>query len=187
MPPPSQHLQITAPSPWVRRFSALVPANAAVLDVACGGGRHSRHFLAAGHKVTAMDKDTSFVADLEGQVEIVTADLEDGTPWPLGVRTFDAVVVTNYLYRPLFPALIASLSPGGVLIYETFALGNEQFGRPRNPDHLLHPGELLDAVGPHLTVVAYETGVEDRGALPRVVGRICAVRSNTPVPIPPAT
>lgn len=186
MPPPSVHLQITAPSRWVARFSALIPTDGRVLDVACGGGRHSRMLLDSGRRVTCIDKDTAYVADLQDRAEVLTADLEDGSRWPLGERVFDAVIVTNYLYRPLFPALLASVAPGGLLLYETFALGNEQFGRPRNPDHLLRPGELLEVVGPHLQVVAYEAGEEDRGTCPRVIERICAVRSDTPVMLPAA-
>lgn len=165
-------------SPWVSRFAPLVRPGGGVLDVACGGGRHCRLFLARGHAVTGIDKDIAFTR-ADG-AELVAADLEDGSPWPLPGRRFDAVVVTNYLWRPLFPALLASLAEGGVLIYETFAAGNEAFGRPRNPDFLLARGELLErAAG--LTIVAYEDGVvEDRA----VIQRICAVNGPGPLPLP---
>ncbi len=181
MPPPSVHLQVDNPSAWVRRFAALLPAGARVLDVACGGGRHARWLLDQGVRVTAVDRDTSYVVDLATRAEIVTADLEDGGPWPFAGRRFDGVVVTNYLHRPLFPRLLAALEDGGVLIYETFALGNESFGRPRNPDHLLRDGELLDAFAGSLQVVAYEHGVAVRCGEPKVIERIACVKTDQPV------
>lgn len=150
------------PSPWIRRFAWLVPAGGRVLDLACGGGRHARYFLDLGHPVLALDRDLGGVADLGGRdgVELCQADLEDGGPFPLAGERFAGVVVTNYLYRPLLPALIGAVAPGGALLYETFALGNERFGRPSNPDYLLRPHELLDAVAGALRVVAYEDLVE---------------------------
>ena len=163
-----------APSPWVQRWSALVPAGAAVLDVACGSGRHTRWFAARGARVTALDRDAAALDALRDvAAEIVAADIEAG-PWPLAGRRFDAVVVTNYLWRALLPTLVASVAAGGVLIYETFARGNEAFGKPSNPDFLLAPGELLDAVRGALRVVAYEDGLLD--APPRCVQRIAALR-----------
>ena len=120
------------PSPWIVQWAGLVAADATVLDVAAGGGRHTRFFADRGHKVTAIDRDVSALA-AQPNVEIVQADLEDGSPWPLPGRTFGAVVVTNYLHRPLFPALLDALAPGGVLLYETFMEGNERFGRPSQP------------------------------------------------------
>ena len=184
MPPPEIHLQLTSPSPWVKRFAALVPEGGRVLDVACGGGRHTRFFLDRGCLVTAVDQDTDYVADLCSHIgiEIVTADLENGSPWPFAGRRFDAVVVANYLYRPLFPALIDAVALGGALIYETFAAGNERYARPRNPDHLLRPGELLAAAGAGLQVIAYEYGYQDRPS-PKVAERICAVRGEGPWPV----
>ncbi len=168
-----------APSPWIARFAALVPAGGTVLDLACGGGRHSRLFLDRGHPVVAVDRDITQARLAEG-AELIAADLEDGSAWPLEGRRFDAVVVTNYLWRPLFPAILSALKPGGVLLYETFAAGNENFGRPANPDHLLRRGELLDfAQG--LTVLAYEDGIEG-GA--RVVGRIAAINGPGPANLP---
>ena len=163
------------PSPWVVRFAPLVREGATVLDIACGSGRHSRVFLDLGHRVTALDRDLSQLAlprDAPGFTAI-EADLEDGRPGPFAGQLFAAVVVTNYLYRPLFPSIIASLEPGGVLIYETFALGNERFGRPRNPDHLLKPGELLEAVRGSLVVIAYED-IERPSPKRAMIQRICA-------------
>lgn len=128
-------------------------------------------------RVTAVDRDVSGIADLRDRVEIVAADLEDGSPWPLAGRRFDAVVATNYLYRPLLPTLVATVAEGGVLIYETFAVGHERFARPRNPEHLLRAGELLDAVAGTLRVIAYESGEDEGEAGPRVIQRICALRA----------
>ena len=176
---PDPHHDPDAPSPWVVRFAPLVPAGGrcgdGVLDVACGSGRNARLFLGLGRPVVAIDRDVSGVADLraEPRAEVIEADLERGGPWPLAGRRFAAVVVTNYLYRPLFADLIGAVGPGGLFIYETFARGNERFGRPRNPDHLLRSGELLEAVRGHLQVIAYEHGII---AAPRqaVVQRLCA-------------
>lgn len=179
--------EITQPKPhaaaesaWVLRFAGLVPAGGPVLDLACGGGRHTRLFLGRGHPVTAVDRDLAGLADLTGTagLEPVRADLEDGSPWPLPGRRFAAVVVTNYLHRPLLPHLPDLLQPGGLLIYETFAVGNEAYGRPTNPDFLLRPGELLDVLRPALDIVAYEHGLVRR-TTPAVVQRICAVRPGT--------
>lgn len=170
-------------SGWIERFAPLVGEGARVLDVACGGGRHGRFFLGRGAKVTCLDKIVTAVADLAPAVEIVESDLENGDPWPLAHRQFDAVVVVNYLHRPLFSRLIDWVAPGGVLLYETFALGNEVYDRPRNPDHLLAPGELLAAVAGRLQVVAYESGVDRRAEGPKVVQRICAVARDEPVPL----
>jgi SAM-dependent methyltransferase len=137
------------------QWAGLIAPEAAVLDVAAGGGRHSRFFADRGHRVTAVDRDTSRVAAHAG-VETVEADLEDGSPWPLPGHAFGAVIVTNYLHRPLFPALLDALAPGGVLLYETFMEGNERFGEPSRPAFLLKDGELLDRVRGRLSVTAYE-------------------------------
>lgn len=148
------------PSPWVQRFAALVPPTAQVLDVACGKGRHARLFALQGCHVDAVDRDPACgdaLADLP-QVRFLAADLEAG-PWPYPQRRFDAIVVTNYLHRPLFARLTDALATGGVLIYETFMAGNEAFGKPSNPAFLLQPRELLDAVGARLDVLAFEQGV----------------------------
>jgi SAM-dependent methyltransferase len=168
-----------APSAWIVRFAALVPEGGSVLDLACGGGRHARLFLDRGHKVVAIDRDVTQARLAEG-AELVAADLEDGSPWPLEGREFDTVVVTNYLWRPLFPAILAALRPGGVLLYETFAAGNEKYGRPANPDHLLRRGELLE-LARGLTVIAYEDGIE-RGT--KVVSRIAAINGPGPGELP---
>jgi SAM-dependent methyltransferase len=167
------------PSAWVLRFAPLIAPGGAVLDLACGGGRHARFFLAAGHPVTAVDRDLAGLGDLTGAsgLEPVEADLE-GAAWPLPGRRFAAAIVANYLWRPLFPDILASLEPQGVLLYETFARGNERFGRPRNPDFLLGPGELLELVRGRLHVVAYETGIT---APPReaAVQRLAAINQPT--------
>lgn len=143
------------PSSWIVQWAGLVSNGAPVLDIAAGGGRHSRFFANRGHPVTAVDRDTSLL-DLDPGIEVVRADLEDGSPWPLVGRAFGAVVVTNYLHRPLMPDLLGALAPGGVLLYETFMVGNERFGRPSNPDYLLKDGELLELVRGRLSVTAYE-------------------------------
>lgn len=176
---------LALPSPWVVRFAPLVPAGGAVLDLASGGGRHTRLFLARGHPVTCVDRDLGGLGALASRsgVEAITADLEDGSPWPLAGRRFAGVVVVNYLWRPLFATLLAALAPGGVLIYATFAAGNEALGRPANPDFLLRPGELLEAVRGRLTVVAYEHGRVEHPR-PRIRQRICAVASASPVLLP---
>ena len=134
-------------SSWITTWAGLVPAGVRVLDLAAGNGRHTRFFAGRGHPVTAVDRDVSGLA---------ATDLEDGSPWPLAGRTFGAVVVTNYLHRPLFPVLLDSITPGGVLLYETFMIGNERFGKPSRPEFLLRDGELLDLVRDRLSVTAYE-------------------------------
>jgi SAM-dependent methyltransferase len=164
-----------APSPWVVRWSHLVPPGGRVLDVACGHGRHLRWFAQRGHAVTGVDRSAEALAASAGLGELVTADIENG-PWPFAGRTFDAVVVTNYLWRPLLPAIVECVAPGGVLIYETFAAGNETVGKPSRPDFLLRPGELLD-VCRDLRVVAYEDGFLD--APERFVQRVAAVRPSS--------
>ena len=174
-----------APSDWVQRWGRLVPAGGTVLDVACGQGRHVRWFAALGHLVTGVDRAEDALAGLSGLAETVLADIENG-PWPLvqagQPRQFDAVVVTNYLWRPLLPTLAASVAPGGLLIYETFAAGNETVGRPANPDFLLQPGELIARFADWRVI-----GFED-GFLPqpeRFVQRLCAVRPGGPAAVLP--
>lgn len=165
------HAGLAAPSPWVVRFTPLVRLRGTVLDLACGSGRHVRWFSQAGFKVTGVDRDAAALAPLHGLAEVIVADLER-EPWPLAGRAFDAVVVTNYLWRPLLPQLLAALAPGGVLLYETFAQGNETVGRPSRPDFLLRPGELLEAAQ-GLRVVAFEDGY--LASPPRFVQRIAAL------------
>jgi SAM-dependent methyltransferase len=161
-----------AVSPWVRRWSHLVPASGRVLDVACGQGRHLKWFAQRGHSVTGVDRSAEALAGLQGIGRLIEADIENG-PWPLVGELFDAVVVTNYLWRPLLPTIAASLAPGGVVIWETFADGNQTVGKPSRPDFLLQPGELLTAFA-DLHVVAYENGFLD--APERYVQRIAALR-----------
>ncbi len=167
-----------APSPWVQRFAPLIAREANVLDVACGNGRHAKLFARRGCVVDAVDRDPACGELLAGEpnVRFLAADLEAG-PWPYMGRRFDAIVVVNYLHRPLFPRLAAAVADGGVLIYETFAVGNERYGRPSNPDFLLQPRELLDVFGAHLHVLAFEDGVVD-APRPARIQRLCAVRGS---------
>ncbi|SAK62876.1 type 12 methyltransferase [Caballeronia hypogeia] len=171
-----------APSQWVARWAHLLASGGTVLDVASGNGRHARWFAARGHRILAIDRDAEALASMSAPegIETLDADLENGAPWPLSNdRTFDAVVVTNYLHRPLFGHLIDALAPGGVLIYETFAVGNASVGKPSNPAFLLEPGELLAAVHGRLRVIAYEDGFLD-DPRPAFVQRICAVSEPKP-------
>ena len=169
------------PSRWITRFAPLVRPGAAILDLACGGGRHVRWFLARGHPVTAVDLDLSELDDLRGQPELeqLQADVE-GAPWPLPGRRFGAVIVTNYLWRPLFPRILDSVDQGGVLLYDTYGRGNEAYGQPTNPDFLLEPGELIELARGRLQIVAYEHGQIERPR-PAIRQRLCAVRSDRPV------
>ena len=143
------------PSPWIVQWAGLIPADATVLEVAAGRGRHTLFFAERGNKVTAVDRDTAALPSHEN-IEIITADLEDGSPWPLPGRRFGGVVVVSYLHRPLMPMLLDSLEPGGVLLYQTFMQGQERFGKPTRPEHLLKDGELLELARGRLSVVAYE-------------------------------
>ncbi len=166
------------PSAWVVRWAHVVPAGSHVLDVACGRVRHARYFAALGHAVTSIDRDAEALAELPAAIRAICADIESAG-WPLApAMQFDAVLVTNYLFRPLLPRLVDCVAPGGVLLYETFAVGNERFGRPSNPDFLLRPGELLTAVDGKLRVIAYEDGYLQT---PRqaCVQRICAVNPSS--------
>lgn len=174
--PSSDHAERPPASPWIERFAHLVEEGGRVLDLACGSGRHAALFLNRGHPVTALDRDLSRLGDLLGPdgLETLEADLETGSPFPLAGRHFAAIVVTNYLYRPLFPAIVEALGPGGLLLYETFALGNERFGKPSNPDFLLKPGELLEAARQGgLHVLAYED-LEVEEPRPACLQRIAA-------------
>lgn len=175
---------VTRPSGWVVRHRGLIPAGGPVLDLACGNGRHARYLASHGHPVTAVDIDTTGVADLAGQsgIRVLQMDLEAGD-WPFAPAGFAGIVITNYLHRPHFPLLPGALLPGGVLLIETFGAGNERLGRPRNPDFLLAPGELLAAFGTRLQVVAYEHGIE-QVPRPAVRQRLAAVRSTEPVALP---
>jgi SAM-dependent methyltransferase len=168
----------------VRRWVHLIRPAGTVLDLACGSGRHLRWLASQGFALTGVDRDAAAVAPLQELGRVIVADIESG-PWPLAGETFDAIVVTNYLWRPLLPTLVASVAEGGTLIYETFALGNEAFGKPSNPAFLLRPGELLEACR-ELQVVAYEDGVLD--SPPRRVQRIAArCRAVAPAPLESGT
>jgi len=167
------------PSAWIARHAHLVPAGARVLDLACGYGRHALYFAARGASVTAVDRDATALETLAGKTGI-DPRLEDleGQPWPFAGERFDAIVVNHYLHRPLFPHLRAALADDGALLYETFALGNEAYGRPSNPAFLLRRDELLElaaASSPPWTVVAFEQGRIELGDRPAVVQRLAAV------------
>lgn len=168
------------PSDWIRRWSHLVPTGGSVLDVACGEGRHMRWFFDRNHPVTCVDKASEAIEKVATMGEAICADIE-ANPWPLPGRRFDCVVVTNYLWRPLLPTIVDSVAPGGLLLYETFSLGNETVGRPARAEFLLRPGELLRACE-NLRTVAYEDGFLEEPA--RFVQRIAAVRERQPSAVP---
>ena len=177
----AKHIKITTPSPWVKKYAHLVP-NGPVLDIAAGRGRHSIFFHSLGHPITAIDKNISFLTKLKKykNSEIISADLETSTSvfsktQPLHGRQFSGIIVINYLYRPLLGDLIAALRPGGVLIYETFARGNELFSRPKNPSHLLKSEELINLVCGKLQIIAYEHGKTEKTEIPGVKQRIVAI------------
>ncbi len=171
MPTPSQGPD--SPSIWVERFADLI-APGLVLDLAAGNGRHTSLMRCRGHHVVAVDRNVAALHALRDPgVTIVETDLEAAAAWPLGTQRFAGVIVTNYLHRPLFPAIVGAVDAGGVLIYETFAAGNERLGQPRNPAFLLQPGELLDAVRGALRVIAYED-CEVAAPRPAMVQRIVA-------------
>ncbi|KPF86761.1 SAM-dependent methyltransferase [alpha proteobacterium AAP38] len=191
-------LPFAPPSPWIVRFTPLLRPGGCLLDVACGGGRHLRHVRDRGLSVTGVDIDLRGVADLTGQegVTLVQADLEGPDGWPPTLSGFDGIVVTNYLHRPLLPAIAGALKPGGLLLYETFANGNQRHGRPSSPAFLLREGELLHlAIGQGLQVVAFEQGevsspkaaIVQRLAARRPVGAAADLNGDPePVPLPPA-
>lgn len=164
------------PSPWIVRFAHLVPADARVLDLACGHGRHARFFAGRGARVCAVDREADALSTLAGirGVETRLADLEAGH-WPLGDERFDAIVVTNYLHRPLFAPMLAALAADGALLYETFAAGHEAYGRPSNPAYLLERNELAEVLGKRLTIVAFEQGHSNTQGHDAVVQRVAAV------------
>jgi SAM-dependent methyltransferase len=167
---------LAEPSPWVVRFAELLPVGGRILDLACGSGRHAQFLASLGYAVEAVDRAAAPLAGLQNISGIATrqADLE-AAAWPYAGQRFAGIVVCNYLHRPLLPLLVEALDNGGVLIYETFMIGNERFGRPANPDFLLRPGELLEMVVPPLTVVAFEQGEVDQPKA-AMVQRICATR-----------
>jgi SAM-dependent methyltransferase len=169
-----------APSPWIVRWAALIAVGGTVLDVACGSGRHLRWLAARGYRMTGVDRNAEALARSQGAGELIEADIEGG-PWPLAGRRFDAVIVTHYLWRALLPTLVDSVADGGLLLYETFAQGQERLGKPSNPDFLLRPGELL-SVAAGLHVLAYEDGVADEPT--SRVQRLAAWRAK-PSELPP--
>ena len=174
------HLAMANPLAWLQRWAPLVRKGGTVLDVACGGGRHARFFAALGHPVDAVDRDPAAIAALAAVPRVTArcADIENG-PWPYPGRTYAAVVVTHYLHRPLFPVLLSALAPGGLLIYETFGVGNAAYGRPVNPAFLLRPRELLEVVGTERHVLGYENGFE-ASPKPAVIQRICVLNKLQP-------
>jgi SAM-dependent methyltransferase len=174
---------VDTPSPWIVRWAGAIAPQGSVLDLACGSGRHVRYLTARGLRVTAVDRDGDALAHSQGlAAEVIVADVEGG-PWPLPGRRFDAVVVTNYLWRALLPAIVGSVAEGGLLLYETFALGQQNFGRPTNPEFLLQPGELLRATQ-GLHVIAYEDGMAQ--APQRRVQRLAAWRAHPADAMPPS-
>jgi SAM-dependent methyltransferase len=165
---------LAAPSTWVSRFLPLIKPGGLVLDLAAGSGRHVHLLRDLGFAICAVDRDTTAIQSFAGPgCEVRQLDLETDEPWPLG-DAYDGIIVTNYLHRPLLPAIGRALEAGGVLIYETFARGNERFGPPSNPEFLLRPGELLEAFA-MLTVVAFEQG-EVSVPRPAVIQRLAALR-----------
>lgn len=172
----NSHATVINPSPWVLDHAHLIPAGGQVLDLACGNGRHTRYLHKLGFRVVAADKDLSGVDDLATTdgIELLQADLEL-EKWPFAAGQFNGIVVTNYLHRPHFPHILESLAENALLIFETFARGNEKFGRPRNPAYLLEPNELLNAFGESLKVINFAQ-TEDRSPRPAVRQRICARR-----------
>jgi SAM-dependent methyltransferase len=179
----SHHDPLGVPSHWVRRFAHLVPSGSPVLDIAAGGGRHARFFAGRNHPVVAVDRSLDGMADLsrDTRITLVQCDLE-ADPWPCPGANFGGVIVTRYLHRPLLPYLATSLRADGILIYKTFAEGNEAFGRPSDPRFLLRPNELLDAYREKLTVVAYEHGVS-YNPHPAAVQCFAGVVTTRPVPL----
>ena len=178
------HVPIDSPSPWVKRFARTIPHGGLVLDLACGAGRHSSFLVSLGYSVLAVDQDISAVKNLQNpNIDAFEFDLE-ASEWPLDGRTFSGIVVTNYLYRPFLDRLPKMLLENGVLIYETFALGNERFGKPSNPNFLLREGELLDLAEQFsLKVHAYEDIYVDQPK-PAIIQRICAVKGHLNQDIP---
>lgn len=184
------HLQQDQPSAWVRRFAPLMPRGQ-TLDLACGGGRHSRLLASLGLEVLAVDRDPQSLAATAGErirtlaFDLERPEVETDPAFPLAEGRYTGIVVTNYLHRPLLPWLLSSLADGGVLVYETFAQGNGQFGKPSNPAFLLAPGELLQAVADHpersaLHVIAFEDGYA-ASPKPAMVQRICVRRGGNAV------
>ena len=170
------------PSPWIVNYAPLIPKQGRVLDLACGYGRHAIWLAEQGYRVEAIDRDTKAVSGLSGldNINVSIIDLEAGV-WPQSDQRYDGLVVSRYLYRPLLPTLATMLNPGGVLIYETFMVGNERHGKPSNPNYLLRQDELLEIYSPLLKIISFEQG-EERQPRPAVMQRICASRPEFRVP-----
>lgn len=160
---------------WVTRFAPLIRSGGTVLDLACGSGRNARWLAQQGWSVEAVDRNAGALAEMQGINRVATqqADLE-ADPWPYPGRTFDGIIVCRYLHRPLFPQIATSLAEGGVLIYETFMIGQEQIGRPHNPEFLLRPNELLQVYEGILQVELFEQGCIAEPT-PAFIQRICAL------------
>ena len=175
----THHSSCSGPVEWVRRHSETIRQYGSVLDLACGRGRHTRFLLEQGYKVTAIDRDVSqlSIAQETDNLKIIEHDLEGSARWPFVAKAFDGIVAVNYLSRPLFPKIIDGLAHNGILIYQTFAIGNAKFGRPRNPDFLLRENELLDAFAQRLTVVEFHQGYIEKPS-PAIVQRICCINQN---------
>jgi SAM-dependent methyltransferase len=168
------HSNIANPSAWVTRFAPLIRPGGTVLDVACGAGRNARWLARQGWRVEVVDRDEAAISTLRGMDNISArqTDLE-GAPWPYPGCKFDAIVVCRYLHRPLLPLLAESLEESGILIYETYMVGQEQFERPRNPDFLLQPDELLKVYSNRLEVISFEQGIISEPE-PAALQRLCA-------------
>ena len=166
------------PSEWIREHTKLISPGGSVLDLACGSGRHTSFLLKRGNNVTALDRDISQLKDVPEtkNLKILEHDLEGALRWPFAPQAFDGIIVANYLYRPLFSEIVKSLAPQGILIYQTFAVGNEKYGHPRNPQYLLSKDELLQVFGKRLHVVKYSHGLIKR-PFPAVMQSICCINN----------
>jgi SAM-dependent methyltransferase len=163
-------------SSWVVKYLSLIPKGGRVLDLACGNGRHAIWLAQQGYQVDAIDREIQAVSSMVGidNINVGILDLEAGE-WPNSDQRYDGIIVSRYLYRPLLHTLAAILNPGGVLIYETFMVGNERHGKPSNPDFLLLPNELLEIYSPLLNIISFEQEGEEQHPRPAVMQRICAI------------
>jgi len=173
-----EQISIEQPSPWIVKHAPLIRNNGRVLDLACGSGRHAIWLAKQGYRVDALDRDAKALANMEGMdnINVLNVDIEAGD-WPGSGQQYDGIIVSRYLYRPLLSRLDKMLKPDGILIYETFMIGNERYGKPSNPDFLLLPNELLETYSPLLSIIAFEQGDVE---LPRpaVMQRICAKKNS---------
>lgn len=164
------------PSAWIVKYAPLINKKGRVLDLACGNGRHAMWFAKYDFHVDAMDCDDQVTSNMVGinNINVIVVDVE-ASDWPQSDQRYDGLVVSRYLYRPLLQTLATMLNPGGVLIYETFMVGNERYGKPSNPDFLLRPNELFEVYSPLLSIVSFEQGEEEMPR-PVVMQRICAIK-----------